>query len=154
MQRPSLNFPAVRAFVRAMLPSAAAHAEAAYADAQFDGGEWSAPLHDLLWEGERERIAGAVAPRFGLLPLELLYDVAVASDYEDRCMQAGAQRAADRRRARAAELMLYSRIEWMLWAQELSRGGPLPAGEAAAMIVKYIPEVPSITAALALLAAR
>lgn len=57
---------AARAFNRIMAPITAVMAEAAHADAWFDGGEWSSSAHDRLYEDEEQRVLQLVADRFGI----------------------------------------------------------------------------------------
>lgn len=127
------NYPAVRAFLRVIEPSARVQDLAAHADAQFDGGEWSAAWHDLAWDRERERVAQAVGARYGLTSGQLLCEVFMVSEMEQRYEMA----AAARRREVAAARMLVTRIRWMIWAAQNSRG-VLTEAERVAMVVEHI----------------
>jgi hypothetical protein len=63
---PGICFPAVRAFIRVMMPRWRSQEEAAAADAGFDGGEWSGRWHAEAAEREADEMAARIAPRFGL----------------------------------------------------------------------------------------
>jgi hypothetical protein len=77
-----INFPAVRAANRAWDVMFAAFADAAAADAGFDGGEWSCGFHDRAAHAAASHIADRVAARFDLTSDELLDHVHRAVNHQ------------------------------------------------------------------------
>jgi hypothetical protein len=80
MRTDDINWPAVRAFRRIMVPISDSHDEAARWDAGFDGGEFSGPAHDRMLEEEYQRVLEIVAGRFGIEPADL-ENMTLLADY-------------------------------------------------------------------------
>ena len=62
---------AVDCFNRSWAPVAEKLAEAQECDAHFDGGEWSGPAHDSIWQKQHDQMLDTVAEAFGMTPDDL-----------------------------------------------------------------------------------
>lgn len=81
-----VNWPAVRAFRKLMQPVAASHDEAAFYDAKFDGGEFSGPAHDRMYQAAHNRVMAKVAERFGIEPAAFESMCFIDLHHEECCM--------------------------------------------------------------------
>lgn len=68
-----INHPAVRALHRAIQRSTELQRqyEGMEMDAEYDGGEWSGPIHDRAITAIEDRIVRTIAVRFGMTPADL-----------------------------------------------------------------------------------
>ena len=78
-----INFPAVRALSRALRPVQEARELAERADAGFDAGEWSGPLHAEAAEQEAGEMAAKVGQRCGLSADDLLDQYSASSHHQE-----------------------------------------------------------------------
>lgn len=78
-----MNMQAIRTLNRIWGPKSQDHAEAAYYDAKYDGGEFSGPANDHAEEAAFYKVLSMVAKRYQMTPEELENDLYVQEHVEN-----------------------------------------------------------------------
>jgi hypothetical protein len=78
-------WPAVRAFTRLFTPIAQAQSMAEACDAHYDGGEWSGPAHDRIYNDLWNNCCYRTARRFRIPPTRLAHMILTAGYHEEQC---------------------------------------------------------------------